>query len=282
MKRLLLATIASFATVVFAPAQTSSSGPAQQPPAFTMITYLKVPPEKAQAYEKLIKTDFGKYMQARADMGDILTWTHTKLVLPSGSDSKYNYVHGIVYKSIPALDPDPETMDKYWSKAGGSRSAFTDSTRSIGSVIVKREMWRLLELVGGVQPGGFLRIDYKKVGMNDTKDYVTNERNVYKKIWDQRIKDGAMLGWAFFGVQFPAGEDRPTNYVTVQAFKDEQQMLGTSAVSYQDSFQKLFPGKQLTDVVKNPAPGSHTTTMEIGRVLDVVRSSGASASGIGR
>ena len=91
-----------------------------------------------------------------------------------------------------------------------------------------------------------------------------------------------MKSWAFYGVMFPGGEDRPYSYVTVQGFKDEAQMLGPAPAPMSEPWRAAHPTKDAYDTQKRVAAISHTATMEIGRIKALVRGSAAGGGGGGR
>jgi hypothetical protein len=66
--------------------------------------------------------------------------------------------------------------------------------------------------------------------------------------------------------------------VTVQWFKDEQQMYGPPTVPYADSWKVAAPGMDPWQINRDTAAAGHTATIELGRVRMVLRPN-ASASG---
>ena len=242
--------------------------PPLTPPPFLMVQYNKVAPEHAAAFEDAVKTQLAKVMQVRANEGAVTLWASSKMLFPAGSDAKYNYVLATVYKGVPPLEPVAPEVEKDWAKAGLKRAAFVERMHALGAVVVKREIWRGLETVGPFEAGDLIRIDAKKVTV--ARDYVDMERNVYKAVWSERIKQGAMKSWALFAVQLPGGEDRPYSFVTVQGFKDEQQMLGPASIPYSATWKSVYPNRDVYDVQKKIAAVSHTTTVDVAKVQVVV------------
>ena len=64
-----------------------------------------------------------------------------------------------------------------------------------------------------------VEIDYMKVPANfDEAEYVKLEREVWKPIHQERIKQGMLRSWALYGVRFPQGSAREYDYVTVNTY----------------------------------------------------------------
>ena len=260
-------TVVTLSTCLLALNAWAQTTPQASPP-FIMVQYNKVAPERSAAFEDAVKTQLAKVMQVRANEGAVTLWASSKMLFPSGSDAKYNYVLATVYRGVPPLEPSAPELEKDWTKAGLKRAAFLERMNSLGAVVVKREIWRGLETVGPLEAGDLIRVDAKKV--TTARDYVDLERNVYKAVWSDRIKQGAMKSWAFFAVQLPGGEDRPYGFVTVQGFKDQQQMLGPASIPLSATWKSVHPTKDVYDVQKRTAAVSHTASVEVARVLVVV------------
>jgi hypothetical protein len=269
-----------FATSILLSAALAFSAGAQnqQPPAtWATVTYLKVPGDKMAQFEDAVSTMNRKVIESRISAGEVTRYVSTRMIMPAGSEAKYNYVSATVQTGLPTLERSRDQLEKDWARAGLKRATYVDRLNTLGVVLVKRELWRNIELLGAVEPGDLIRIDAKKV--SNAADYVRNERTYHKPYWAERMKQGALKGWGLFYVSLPAGEDRPYSFVTVQWFKDEKQMYGPAAVPASESWKVTAPGKDPWQINRETIAAGHTATVELGRVWMVLRAAGASSGG---
>lgn len=258
----------------------AAAGQTAPPPAqFLTVNYVHVPMDKAAQAEELMKTMLSKVERARLDDNEIEGWVVTKMLVPIGTDAKYNYITATFHSGPPELGRSQAQIEKGWTKAGLKHSVFLDRRNTLGVTLVKSEVWRTIEVMGSFEEGQLIRFDTKKV--SQPQEYVRLERTLYKPYWAERIQSGALQGWGFYYVALPGGEDRPYSYATVQSFKDEKQMLGPPSVPARESWAKAAPGTDPYDLQKQAAAVSHTATLEVGRILMIVRRAGT-ASGGGR
>jgi hypothetical protein len=243
--------------------------PPQTPTTWASVAYVKVPSDKMAQYEEVVSTMYAKMIQSRISAGEVTRYVHTRMILPSGSDAKYNYISATIQTGIPSLDASPADLEKAWSRAGLKRATYTAQMTALGATIVKRELWRNIERLGMAESGDFIRFDTKKV--TKPMDYVNLERTYQKPYWAERMKQGAIKGWALYVVQLPGGEDRPYTHVTVQWFKDASQMLAPAAPgSANEAWKVAAPGRDGYSMNREMAGVSHTATVELGRVRMVL------------
>jgi hypothetical protein len=68
------------------------------------------------------------------------------------------------------------------------------------------------------KPPKYIQVDYMKVQPGNEGDYMKVEQEGWKPIHQERIKQGKLHSWYFFGVDFPSGTETKYNYVTVNTF----------------------------------------------------------------
>lgn len=251
-------------------ALTTTAQNQQRPAIWATITYLKVAPDKAAQYEEALSTTYRKLMESRISAGEVTRYVSARMIMPAGADAKYNYISAVFQTGVPTLDRSREEVEKDWTRAGLKRASYIDRMSSLGAVMVKRELWRNIEMLGASETGDFVRFDTKKV--SKPSDYVNNERTYYKPFWGERMKQGALKGWALYVVALPGGEDRPYSFVTVQWFKDEKQMYGPAAVPAVESWKIAAPGKDPWQLNREVTAAGHTASVELGRIRMVVGS----------
>lgn len=69
-----------------------------------------------------------------------------------------------------------------------------------------------------IREGDLIRIDYMKIAEGRAADYYNMERDDYRPLHAQRIKDGGMKRWSLFAVRLPIGENRTYDAYTTQVF----------------------------------------------------------------
>ena len=75
----------------------------------------------------------------------------------------------------------------------------------------------------------------------------------YGKAWhEELIRQGVLINWAFFAVDFPNGEDCECNYREVRVFTDMKTMDKLSSPEYgMEVAQKVFPDEDLELLMKS-------------------------------
>jgi hypothetical protein len=99
----------------------------------------------------------------------------------------------------------------------------------------------------------YVVLDYMKVAADKADAYIDVEKNVWKGIHEQRVKDGILHAWYLYRVENPPGQERDYAFVTVNVY---------------DAFAKLenpYPVKYFTGV---PAEELQKT----GALRDLMRS----------
>jgi hypothetical protein len=98
----------------------------------------------------------------------------------------------------------------------------------------------------------YVSVNYMKVDPGRENQYVQMEREVWKPIHQQRVKDGKMKAWSLYEVRFPGGDNREYGYLTVETYDSIQDVEG----SYGDS-------AYFTSLLKKVHPDKTVTTLEV-------------------
>ena len=61
----------------------------------------------------------------------------------------------------------------------------------------------------------FFIVETMKATPGKSGEYVKAEREVWKRVHQERIKQGLITGWNFYVVRSPAGSSVPYDYITV-------------------------------------------------------------------
>lgn len=86
----------------------------------------------------------------------------------------------------------------------------------------------------------FVVVDFMKVKQGDEAKYVELEKEVWRPIHEERIKQGEIVGWVLYAIHY-AGSDDEYNFVTAALFDDPAKLEHT----FQVDMEKVHPGKDL-------------------------------------
>lgn len=66
----------------------------------------------------------------------------------------------------------------------------------------------------------YLVLGYMRAAPEQVEDYLELERDVWKPIHRERIREGDMRAWSLYAVRFPGGVENDYNFVTVNVYDD--------------------------------------------------------------
>ena len=72
-------------------------------------------------------------------------------------------------------------------------------------------------------------------------EYVRQEKEIYKSIHQEFIKNGNRTGWGFSQLVVPVADGSKYNYVTSNAFTDWDKAYSVTLDDYYKTYEKLFP-----------------------------------------
>jgi hypothetical protein len=113
---------------------------------------------------------------------------------------------------------------------------------------------------GAQKPPKYIEVDYMKATPGHENEYVKLEQEQWKPIHQERIKQGKIRSWYFFGVRYPSGSESKYDFVTVNTF-DQFGQMENPYPDLDKLITKVHPGMNLDDF------GSRTT-----KSRDLVRS----------
>ena len=205
----------------------------------------KVVPGKSVDHGQYV-SDLRKLTQARADAGELVSWSLLRSVIPAGDESCCDYVSLTTYKGMPGPPTSREDLAAGLSKAGFKISADEYiARRSAVSRLVSIEMWRPLISVGESRKGHYLYVNFMKV--HKMADYVKFEREVWKPMAEQWTKEGAQSGWGFSVAMLPAGTDVKYAALSADIYPSWEAVFKTRSLS--TMFNKVHAGKNYDELV---------------------------------
>jgi hypothetical protein len=116
----------------------------------------------------------------------------------------------------------------------------------------------------------YVHINFMKVDPAKATSYVQMEREVWKPIHQERVKDGRMKSWSLYEVRFPGGENREYGYVTFETYDKIQDIEG----SYGDQaamgslLKKVHPDKTVADLLSQAQSNRKMALSEVWRLVD--------------
>jgi hypothetical protein len=220
----------------------SAALPAQQGPiGFHTVNCLKVKPDKMSEYRKWAAEEFHKYAQGRVDSGAVSTYYRLRAVMPAGSSAECDYVTVWVYPGVPPAPLGTEELGAALKKAGLNMSAqeFMDR-RDAMSTLVSNSMFQNQFAVGQAKKGDYMEVSYMKATSVDA--WLAFEKNVWKPLAEQLVKDGMQSGWSVNLQMMPFGTDVPYQGVAVDVYSSWEAVFKAQVdPAFNDRFKKVHP-----------------------------------------
>ncbi|MCC6341473.1 MAG: hypothetical protein IT166_04710 [Bryobacterales bacterium] len=198
---------AAIHTLAAAFAAVSLCGQQQQSPSiYQTVNCIKVTPGKGPEYLQLARDATLKFMQARADSGEITSWVLLRSVIPAGAEARCDFATLTTHSGSPALPMNRESAAAVFRKAGLGISTDEYVAKRNGlSRLVSTEIWRRALLTGHPEKGNYLYTNNMKV--HNMKEYAKFERDVWLPMAEEWIKEGGMTGWGVSVAVLPGGAD---------------------------------------------------------------------------
>ena len=117
------------------------------------------------------------------------------------------------------------------------------------------------------KPPKYIQVDYMKVQPANEGDYMKVEQEGWKPIHQDRIKQGKLHSWYFFGVDFPSGTEAKYNYVTVNTF-DQWSQIENPYADLGTMVQKAHPGTNVDDFFARTSKARELVRSEMWELID--------------
>jgi len=200
------------------------------PASYDMMSCLKIQPGKTVEFTQFMNDVVKKVVQAEAGQGEIGAWYLLRTVFPAGEEARCDYVTLSAYRDIPAAPQGPEHLAELLHKAGIGMTPETFLARVAQlQRTISVEMWRTMILVGEVQEGDYLYMNFMRV--HDAQNYMAFEQNIWKPMGEAWVKDGTFHAWMVAVPFLPSGTGLPYQLISAdvfptweQAFKGEEEI----------------------------------------------------------
>ena len=224
---------------------------AQSKPVYYLVTYYKTDKDKTDEYLNLIKNYASKIWKEKVKAGDVTAYALYSVVTTS-DDEGYNLISLQASNSINDFTKS-NTMDLMKKGIPGiDEKTLTAITKSYTSLRtpVKTEIYRALDgITNGFQP--YYEMNFMKATPGKENEYVRQEKEIYKPIHQEFIKNGNKTGWGFSQLIVPVADGSKYNYVTSNAFSDWDKSYSITLDDYFKTYEKLFPKTTIPESVRN-------------------------------
>ena len=214
---------------------------AQSKPVYYLVTYYKTDKDKTEEYLNLIKSHASKIWKEKVKAGDVTAYALYSVVTTS-DDEGYNLISLQAANSINDFSKT-NTVDFMKKAMPGidekSLSALAKSYTSLRTT-VKTEIYKVVDgIQAELQP--YYELNFMKATPGQENEYVRQEKEIFKPIHQEFIKNGNKTGWGFSQLIVPVADGSKYNYVTSNAFADWDKSYSITVDDYYKTYEKLFP-----------------------------------------
>lgn len=254
-------------TTVSAIAAQNQTQPAADPVYYQTLNYLRVETGKSTGFLQFTRDTSKKVAQARADAGEILSWTLLRSVYPAGQEARANYMISTVVAGPPRSPMGNEEFEK-WLRKVGVNTPLSDWTaqRNSHSSLVSSEMWRMRTRVGTPKEGHYLQLNLMKV--RDAAAQIELATTMWRPMAEEWVRQGVQSAWLFGTKVYPSGTETPYAAYTVDAFPTWEAVF--TPRSAQAVHDKVHPGKTYQETMAAMSKVRDIARRELWVVLDRV------------
>ena len=265
--------IASAASLVLYSSAANAQQASQSPRAeFVVLSYMKVAPGKTDEYVRLEQQVFKPFHQQRVNNKQMVAWALYEVPFTADPHRDYDYVTVNVYDNMAAAEAPgmiAEFQRLHPGKAGTTLLTQTDAARQT----VRSELWRLVDQTAprtaadaSGPPSKYIIVDYmqSKPGV----DYVAVERELWKPVHQDRVKNGALRSWSLYELVLPGGTSYPYDYATVNSMNS---FADLNIMFPDDLFKRVLPNISIADLAKRTGDSRDLTRHELWVLVDATR-----------
>ena len=203
---------------------------------YLVFEFMKVDNEQESAYMET-EEFWAKIHKERVKNGDITGWDLWRLQ-PGGEDQHFQYL------TVTLFD-DPVKM---MSNAGDFNAAVKAAYPDMSDDDLDKHMTMTpksrdlavriyLEMIDGTEDdfempiGTVAAINMMKVDMNNYAKYEKMESEIFKPMHQRDVDNGVRANWGLLRFMVPYGSDTYASHITVDMYKDYDQMLNPPTVA---------------------------------------------------
>jgi hypothetical protein len=210
-------------------------------PIYYFANYYQTDRGKADEYINLIKTYASKIWKEKVKAGDVTSYALYSVVA-SSEDGGYNLVS---VQSANSINDFSKTGTSELMKRAfpGMDSATLSSIANMYTslrVPVKSEIYKHVAAIHNPSQN-FVEINFMKTLPGKEDEYVRQEKEIYKPIHQEFIKNGNRTAWYLSQLVVPLSENSKYNYITSNYFNDWDKSYSITVDEYGKIYNKLFP-----------------------------------------
>ena len=236
-----------------------------------VVDYMKVEPENTEAYLEVEKM-WKNIHQTRLDKGLIKFWGLYSVMF-SGANEEYNYVTVAYFNSMKDFDnsySDEINQEAFPGKSLRMIESMMDKTGP-SRTLVRSQPFNLISRTetSPSEPPSILLVNYMTVQPGNNNIYVNLERDIYKDIHEESVKQGGRSTWSVWGKI--GGDLTSKQFVTVDGFNSWDQMNQEN--NFAELFKKVHPDKNMEEFSDKTYKSRILEKRETWKLIDSVRPS---------
>jgi hypothetical protein len=188
------------------------------------IDYLHVPADRESSFKDMVRSSFKPIQNARKQNGSIHSWYLYKVSYPGVPNSTHNYVAITLSNSLSAFEDMEDQLSGQLSTRERERM-LQNYRRHLSPT--HSELWRIQNSVigeGNEKPSRYMVMNYMNVGLGFEYEYQMMEDEVARPLHEQRMENGAMVGWELNSLIVPGGTNYGHNFSTIDYFERLEDM----------------------------------------------------------
>ena len=235
-----------FAGILFISISTAQ----ETPEIYLIVDYMKVNPGMTDAYLQAETGAWKKFHQKRKEAGQILDWSLTKVLYPTGANQEYNYFTVTVFKdwkSLGTLENDMLGLaQKSLSESEMNKLMGVEKFRTL----VKTDVFRLR--AGTQEPEGapdakYAVVNFMKYPEGGAGAFAEVETQVWQPVHQKRVDNGIMAGWGLYSLEMPFGTEVQYNAVTADFYHKFEDI---NVPFYEEYMKMVHPNANLEEIEK--------------------------------
>ena len=245
-------------------AAAQQAGQSSTPARFVVLDYMKVAPGKFDEYVRLEQQVWKPLHQQRVTNKQMVAWALYQVPFTADTHRDYDYVTANVYDNMAAAEAAGLLAMFQRLHPGTAGTRLLTQTEAARQT-VRRELWRLVDQTAprsaadaAAPPSRYLAVDFMRA--KPGVDYVAVERELWKPVHQDRVKNGALVNWALYELVLPGGTSYPYDYATVNGLSN----LTAFTNLYSDElFKRVLPNITVTDLGNKTAAGRDLVRQEL-------------------
>ena len=240
-------------------------------PVFVVLDYMKVAPGKDAEYVRLEQQVFKPLHQQRVKNKEMVGWRLYEVPFTADTHREYDYVTANIYDNMAAAD-GAGLMAVFGRMHPGKDGTNLIAQTGAARQTVRSEIWQLVDQTSPMSASSpprplakYLLVDFMR---SKAANYETVERELWKPIHEDRIKNGKMLSWSLYALVLPGGTSYPYDYATVNAVSDLSAMTDMFP---DDLFKRVHPNLTLTEIGNRTGASRDLTRHELWVLVDATR-----------